>query len=108
MYFLGYVPPAKKDLRFTVLIGASPHGEAIRIGQIPGLLDVVQNRFDGLAVVKAPNKNAAFSAIPVIGKVRGDLYPVILQRGAVSQQFSFFFLLVVVGEGWSGVEVVAA
>ena len=105
---LGHIPPAKKDLRFTVFIGASPHGEAIRIGQIPGVLAVVQNRFDGLAVVKAPNEIAAFSAIPVIGKVRGNLYPVIFQCGALSQQFPFFFVLVVVGEGRSGTKVVVA
>ena len=72
------------------------------------MLAVVQNRFDGLPVEKAPNEIAAFSAILVIGKVRGNLYSVVFQGGAVSQQFPFFFVLVVVGEGWSGVEVVAA
>ena len=45
-------------------------------------------------VKEALNKIAAFSAIPVFGKVRGNLYSVVFQRGTGSQKLLFLFVLV--------------
>ena len=99
--------PAHEDFHLTAHVRAAPHGQHVVIGTVSSPLAIGENLLNEGAIEVAANEIAAFLAVLMVGKVRGNRHSMIFQ-GVGNAEKLLLLIAVVVRYFASGVKVVTA
>ena len=100
--------PVHEDLHLAAEIGPAPHGQNIVPGAVANTLAVGEDLLYIGAVKEGLNIIAAFLAVLMVGKVRGNRHSMVFQGIADAEKFLLFGTVIIVRNRASSIKVVSA
>ena len=100
--------PVHEDFHLTAQISPAPHSQNIVVGTVASTLAIGEDFLHKGVIKIALNEIAAFLAVLMVGKVRGNRHSMIFQGVGNTEKLLLFVAVVVVRNLASGVKVVTA